>query len=185
MHPRYFTLKENWKLIIHDIDFLFTCDGTHRPLPQLSHKESVFFCCIIGTWLTKFWTADLKKTHVSATFLSTALAWVLKITGNPVILSTIFICSLSRVVVNPNSNCNVCSYCTRGDPHFCKVGGIRSTTGIWKNGGWSRFCKVGFLDLLNHLLVPWVFVIRPWENWSLLNSLGAFSTENESILLTK
>ena len=47
-----------------------------------------------------------------------------------------------RVVINPNDNCHVCIYCVNGDPHFCKNGGIRSTTGIWKNGGWSHFCRV-------------------------------------------
>lgn len=47
-----------------------------------------------------------------------------------------------RVVVNPNNNCHVCEYCTNGQPHFCKTGGLRSTVGIWRNGGWSNFCRV-------------------------------------------
>jgi len=47
-----------------------------------------------------------------------------------------------RVVVNPNDNCHVCIFCSNGQPHFCKSGGIRSTTGIWKNGGWARYARV-------------------------------------------
>jgi len=47
-----------------------------------------------------------------------------------------------RVVVNPNNNCHVCSYCIQGQIHFCKTGGLRSTVGIWRNGGWSQFCRV-------------------------------------------
>lgn len=47
-----------------------------------------------------------------------------------------------RVVVNPNNNCHVCEYCVEGNPHFCKTGGLRSTVGIWKNGGWANYCRV-------------------------------------------
>ncbi|XP_065072385.1 uncharacterized protein LOC135696797 [Rhopilema esculentum] len=85
-----------------------------------------------------------------------------------------------RVVVNPNSNCDVCRYCTRGDPHFCKIGGIRSTVGIWKNGGWATYCKVS--AILVHPLpeeIPMSFgvfcepfscLIRGWENMQPLRS---------------
>ena len=47
-----------------------------------------------------------------------------------------------RVVIDPNSNCHVCQYCVDGNPHFCETGGIRSTIGIWKNGGWANYCRV-------------------------------------------
>lgn len=47
-----------------------------------------------------------------------------------------------RVVINPNTNCGRCSFCTKGQPHFCKTGGISSTIGIWRNGGWSQYCRV-------------------------------------------
>lgn len=46
------------------------------------------------------------------------------------------------MVVNPNTNCGRCSFCQKAQPHFCKTGGIRSTVGIWRNGGWSQYCRV-------------------------------------------
>jgi len=85
-----------------------------------------------------------------------------------------------RVVVNPNSNCDVCKYCTRGDPHFCKVGGIRSTVGIWKNGGWAQYCKVsGVLAYklpdeipmqLGVFCEPLSCLARGWENMEPIRS---------------
>lgn len=46
------------------------------------------------------------------------------------------------MVINPNTNCGRCSFCQKAQPHFCKSGGIRSTVGIWRNGGWSQYCRV-------------------------------------------
>lgn len=45
-------------------------------------------------------------------------------------------------MVNPNSSCGKCHYCFKGKPHYCPTGGIRSTIGLWRNGGWANFCRV-------------------------------------------
>jgi len=47
-----------------------------------------------------------------------------------------------RVVVNPNSGCGVCSYCTAGQYHQCPSGSLNTTIGIFNNGGWAQYCKV-------------------------------------------
>ena len=54
------------------------------------------------------------------------------------------------MVINPNTNCGRCSFCQKGQPHFCKTGGIRSTVGIWRNGGWSQYCRV-FSETIHHV----------------------------------
>ena len=79
-----------------------------------------------------------------------------------------------RVVINPNSNCHICSYCAEGDPHFCKTGGIRSTVGIWKNGGWANYCRVASslvykvpesISLDKAVLIePFSCIARGWVN---------------------
>ena len=52
-------------------------------------------------------------------------------------------CSVGeRVVINPNSSCGNCHYCFKGQPHFCPVGAINNTIGLWRNGGWAHFCRV-------------------------------------------
>ena len=51
-------------------------------------------------------------------------------------------CLCFRVVINPNTNCGRCSFCQEGQPHFCKTGSIRSSFGVWRNGGWSQYCRV-------------------------------------------
>ena len=45
-------------------------------------------------------------------------------------------------MINPNTNCGRCSFCQNGQPHFCETGGLRSSVGIWRNGGWSHYCLV-------------------------------------------
>jgi len=79
-----------------------------------------------------------------------------------------------RVVVNPNNHCHVCQYCVEGNPHFCESGGIRTTVGIWRNGGWANFCRVP--GILAHkiedslpfsaavLVEPFSCISRGWEN---------------------
>jgi len=47
-----------------------------------------------------------------------------------------------RVVVNPNNNCNKCSWCRKGNPHFCTKGRNQTAIGVWKNGGWANYCRV-------------------------------------------
>ena len=46
----------------------------------------------------------------------------------------------------------MCSYCQRGSPHFCNTGGVRSAIGIWRNGGWSQYCRVPVSCV--HILPP-------------------------------
>ena len=46
------------------------------------------------------------------------------------------------VVINPNSHCGMCSYCYKGQPHFCYTGALHSTIGICRNGGWSQYSRV-------------------------------------------
>lgn len=63
-----------------------------------------------------------------------------------------FVSKSSRVVINPNSYCNMCQFCVKGSPHFCVSGGIHSTIGIWRNGGWSQYCRVPASSV--HILPP-------------------------------
>lgn len=123
--------------IIHDLivtnhftknsyTYIHAC--THHPFPSffmvLTKRTDAFCCCVAYHF------------HIKQKFVQLSL-FIMSLFSS-------FSSSLSsfRITVNPNSNCDVCKYCTRGDPHFCKVGGIRSTVGIWKNGGWARYCKV-------------------------------------------
>ena len=79
-----------------------------------------------------------------------------------------------RVVVNPNSNCHICSHCAEGDPHFCTTGGIRSTVGIWKNGGCANYCRVSsslvfkvpeYVPMSKAALIePLSCIARGWQN---------------------
>ena len=47
-----------------------------------------------------------------------------------------------HVVVKPNSHCGKCHFCLRGKVNLCAEGGLNSTLGIGKNGGWTEFCEV-------------------------------------------
>jgi len=47
-----------------------------------------------------------------------------------------------QVSVDPNNGCNVCEVCHLGNPHFCEVGGINNTIGIFRNGGWAQCASV-------------------------------------------
>lgn len=85
-----------------------------------------------------------------------------------------------RVVINPNGNCHICSYCAQGNPHFCKTGGIRSTIGIWKNGGWANYCRVSSslvykvpddIKLSKAALIePFSCIARGWANLGTIKS---------------
>ncbi|KAK9884335.1 hypothetical protein WA026_005285 [Henosepilachna vigintioctopunctata] len=44
-----------------------------------------------------------------------------------------------RVSVDPNIGCEKCDFCHDGNPHFCKQGGINTTIGIYKDGGWAEY----------------------------------------------
>ncbi|XP_001639828.2 D-arabinitol dehydrogenase 1 [Nematostella vectensis] len=59
-----------------------------------------------------------------------------------------------RVVVNPNSSCNTCKACRRGQPHFCEKGGTGSAIGVWKNGGWTQYARVHAPNI--HIVPPQV-----------------------------
>uniref|UniRef100_A0A1B6DVG1 Enoyl reductase (ER) domain-containing protein n=1 Tax=Clastoptera arizonana TaxID=38151 RepID=A0A1B6DVG1_9HEMI len=78
-----------------------------------------------------------------------------------------------KVVIDPESCCNVCSFCTTGSYHLCETGGINSTIGIFSNGGWAQFCKVparqvyrvpdGMLLKQVVLCEPLSCIIHAWE----------------------
>jgi len=44
-----------------------------------------------------------------------------------------------KVSVDPNIGCEKCNFCHDGNPHFCKAGGINTTIGIFKDGGWADY----------------------------------------------
>ena len=46
--------------------------------------------------------------------------------------------------------CNACESCYNGNPNYCQNGGLRSTIGIFLNGGFAKFCIVP-LNLVNKL----------------------------------
>jgi len=85
-----------------------------------------------------------------------------------------------RVVVNPNNNCHICSHCAKGNPHYCTTGGIRSTVGIWKNGGWANYCRVQSclvykipddISLAKAALIePFSCIVRGWRNLGSIDS---------------
>lgn len=47
-----------------------------------------------------------------------------------------------RVAVDPNSGCNKCDHCHDANYHYCRLGGINSTIGIYRNGGWATHALV-------------------------------------------
>ncbi|CAH1168720.1 unnamed protein product [Phyllotreta striolata] len=52
-----------------------------------------------------------------------------------------------NVSVDPNNGCNSCDFCHSGQPHFCPVGGILNTVGIYRNGGWAEYCLVSLTQV--------------------------------------
>ncbi|KAJ8954635.1 hypothetical protein NQ314_007034 [Rhamnusium bicolor] len=44
-----------------------------------------------------------------------------------------------RVSVDPNDGCKSCNFCHSGNPHYCLIGGINNTIGIYRNGGWAEY----------------------------------------------
>ncbi|KOC67685.1 Sorbitol dehydrogenase [Habropoda laboriosa] len=47
-----------------------------------------------------------------------------------------------KVAVDPNSGCNTCNFCHSGTYQFCSAGGINSTIGIYKDGGFATHAIV-------------------------------------------
>lgn len=47
-----------------------------------------------------------------------------------------------QVVINPNRFCGSCIQCKRGMFNVCETGGLKSTSGIYNEGGWAEYCKV-------------------------------------------
>mmetsp|Transcript_54132 Transcript_54132/g.171767 ORF Transcript_54132/g.171767 Transcript_54132/m.171767 type:complete len:279 (-) Transcript_54132:392-1228(-) len=48
----------------------------------------------------------------------------------------------TMVAVDPNSSCGGCMQCHDGRVHFCATGGLRSTIGIFRDGGWADYVVV-------------------------------------------
>ena len=80
----------------------------------------------------------------------------------------------AKVAVDPEGNCKECRFCTEGHPNYCNEGGLRSTIGLFRNGGWAEFCVVpapqvyGLPDdadlAISALTEPYSCVERGWEN---------------------
>ncbi|XP_014273645.1 uncharacterized protein [Halyomorpha halys] len=47
-----------------------------------------------------------------------------------------------KVVIDPQSWCTTCEYCTTARYHLCTNGGVDFATGICLNGGWAKYSKV-------------------------------------------
>nr|BAN21280.1 alcohol dehydrogenase [Riptortus pedestris] len=47
-----------------------------------------------------------------------------------------------RVVIDPQSWCTTCKFCTNGKYTLCERGGVTQATGIGLDGGWGKFAKV-------------------------------------------
>nr|XP_012221103.1 PREDICTED: D-arabinitol dehydrogenase 1-like [Linepithema humile] len=47
-----------------------------------------------------------------------------------------------RVAVDPNSGCNKCDHCHNANYHFCSLGGLNNTIGIFRDGGWATHVTV-------------------------------------------
>ena len=68
-----------------------------------------------------------------------------------------------KVAVNPNNNCRK-----------CRFGGLRSTIGIFSDGGWAEYCEVpgnqtfllpDWVSLLQGVLCePYSCILRGWDN---------------------
>ncbi|KAJ8958447.1 hypothetical protein NQ318_002234 [Aromia moschata] len=52
-----------------------------------------------------------------------------------------------KVVVDPNNGCGCCNFCHSGNPHFCLIGGINNTIGIYRNGGWADYAVVPIVQV--------------------------------------
>lgn len=46
------------------------------------------------------------------------------------------------VAVDPNNGCHCCTYCHSGLPHYCDVGNLKCTIGLYLNGGWAQYSLV-------------------------------------------
>ncbi|CAB3257429.1 unnamed protein product [Arctia plantaginis] len=47
-----------------------------------------------------------------------------------------------RVAIDPNSGCQLCDCCRSGKYQHCLTAGLNSYIGIFKDGGWAKYCKV-------------------------------------------
>ena len=75
--------------------------------------------------------------------------------------------------MNPNSNCGKCRFCLKGQVNYCVTGGLRSTIGIFSDGGWAEYCEVpgnqtfilvdGVTLLQGVLCEPYSCILRGWE----------------------
>ena len=76
--------------------------------------------------------------------------------------------------MNPNSNCQKCRFCLKGQVNYCVSGALRSTIGIFSNGGWAEYCQVpgnqtfalaeGVTLRQGVLCEPYSCILRGWEN---------------------
>ncbi|KAF2891651.1 hypothetical protein ILUMI_14522 [Ignelater luminosus] len=47
-----------------------------------------------------------------------------------------------QVAINPSNGCNTCYFCHIGSYNYCKNGGLNSTIGIIRDGGWANYVLV-------------------------------------------
>ena len=142
-----------------------------KPIPKLSNPEDVLirvaYSGICGTDLHII--AGEFPASTKALTLGHEFCGIIENVGSSVTTFKVG----DRVVVNPNSNCNVCSYCRKGKQHFCVKGRTKSAIGIYKNGGWSNYCRVPShlvyilpvqIPLKNGIFVePMSCILRGWK----------------------
>ncbi|XP_046423852.1 D-arabinitol dehydrogenase 1-like [Neodiprion virginianus] len=81
-----------------------------------------------------------------------------------------------KVVADPNTGCNTCDFCHGGNYHFCRLGGVHNTIGIFRDGGWATHVLVP--DSQVHLVpegvkLPQAALVEPLSclvhGWDILN----------------
>ncbi|XP_066274771.1 D-altritol 5-dehydrogenase-like [Branchiostoma lanceolatum] len=79
-----------------------------------------------------------------------------------------------RVCVDPNRGCGNCRECFKAQTNHCQNGGLRTTIGIFQNGGFANFCMVPSEQVhqlpaevtlpQGALCEPLSCILRGWEN---------------------
>ncbi|XP_068239023.1 D-altritol 5-dehydrogenase-like [Palaemon carinicauda] len=92
----------------------------------------------------------------------------------------------NKVVVDPNSHCDQCRFCYRGQPNFCSKG-LAVSIGVCKDGGFSDYCLVPAKHVIKlpdsfpldkgALCEPYSCIIRGWDN------LGTISDDSQILIL--
>lgn len=92
----------------------------------------------------------------------------------------------NKVVIDPNTHCNQCRFCYRGQPNFC-ANGMATAVGLFTDGGFSDYCLVHVKHVIKlpdsfpldkgALCEPFSCIIRGWDN------LGAIADDSQILIL--